>query len=159
MSTLYKAKVKKIIDSQTVQLLVQDVHSDASEMSVPESPAFVLLMLFEGAIDSGSQLEKALNINDLIEDKWMENNALGFIENVKTTSHMLTPEFDENDEDVDLDELYEEIEDKNRALGATVEIKVTNPAWIAHLKINSEWDTTSYYEDDLTYKICDKITL
>ena len=83
----------------------------------------------------------------------------GFIEHVQTTSHLLTPTAEEEeDDDFDLEEWYEEVEEENRTLGATVKIKVTHPAWIAHLTPNTKWDTTSYYGDDLSYKNCNKVT-
>jgi hypothetical protein len=117
-SDLYVVRVASKRD-RTVALDVKVIHPDA--MQLPADPSFALMMLREPA-ESGAPLSEAVGFEETLDSKWMKKFAAGFVASVKV----------------------ENVEKTAKTMKGTVEITVTNPAWIAHVTKGARWDSRAF---------------
>ncbi|MDH5655085.1 MAG: ankyrin repeat domain-containing protein [Spirochaetia bacterium] len=144
MSTLYKIRVEKLIDETTVKLNVKVVHPDS--MIIHETPGFVLMVLHDQA-EGKDPLKRAVDFNSLLDESWMHEYARGFVQEVKCTELI----YDVPDKAAD-DYDHPYWDNTKIWLEGILQIKVTHPAWIQHLKEGASWDSAAfdvagYYEE------------
>ena len=115
-SDLFQVKVlaKKGTD---LTLHIASIHPDSG--GPPANESFVIQLL-EEASDEGP-FAAAVSFNDTMDGAWQTKFARGFISAVKATATRA-----------------------GRHPAATLEISVTHPAWIAHLKKGSTWASRAF---------------
>lgn len=136
MSELYAISVQKLENETTVLIDVQVVHPDA--MYISSSPSFALQLLQESARD-GAPLGAEVDYEQTMDADWVRQYARGFIRDVYLVD--LENEVPPEAED-DYDHPY--WEDSAHWLRGTLRVEVTDPAWIAHLEGDEQWDSAAF---------------
>ena len=119
MSSLYKFGVLKL-EASKIQITAEVIHPDSNYLKA--SPGFALMLLYDNINDS-APLKQEVDFDDLFEDSWMTTNARAFIKSVT----------------LKLDKLK-----KNKWKSGVLDIEVTHPAWLEHMKGIDTWDSASY---------------
>jgi hypothetical protein len=119
MSSLYNVGVLNLEGSK-IKLSVEVIHPDSNYIS--DSPGFALMLLHHDATLS-TPLGGEADFDLLLNESWIQENARGFIRSVA----------------------YEPRRKKrNGYLTGTLDIEVTHPAWISHLKDTDSWDSAAF---------------
>lgn len=170
MSALWHVQVLRLEDME-VDLRVCLIHPDAGAFLT--EPQFALRLLYDEAWQDDEQfhsvaagpLAEAISPEQIEDDDWLTDNAQDYIASV-TLSDVQREPYDE-------DATQELIDEQVRAQGisqdnqsewkrawnsaweafwkdpsnlpvATYTIKVTDPRWISHLKLEQSWDSAAY---------------
>lgn len=125
-SDLYRVKVAEK-QNRTVKLRVEVVHPDANYLSNNES--FALMLLHEGTRGAEkAPLAQEISFEDTLDRSWLELYTRGFIERVEDTIESGSGEGDSPEQ----------------WLKGVLTITATDPAWIAHLEVGSEFDSRAF---------------
>lgn len=134
MSTLYEINVLEK-QATKVKLKIQVVHPDS--MYIAPTPGFALMLLFNMSEDN-SPIRKEMDFNDTMNSEWMQQYARGYVKDVKATLSNEPPE------DARWDTSHSYYEDSSKWLNGIMEIEVTHPAWIEHIKTGDSKDSADY---------------
>lgn len=148
MSTLYSASVRSIENETTVVVAVDVVHPDS--MYISPTPGFALMLLWE-ATDGEGPLATEIDLDTVLDADWMRTYARGFVSKVETLEL-------ENEPPDAAQRDYEHAYWKNPEewLRGTLEIQVTDPAWISGLTEGTSWDSTAF-ESNQSFDATDPI--
>jgi hypothetical protein len=145
-SKLYSVQINTV-QAHTVNLTICIVHPDITV--IPTSKTFALQLLYDPILGSeiekevirNSPLPQELNLDDILDQSWLIDNAGGFIRSVHLAPKLpisVTPK----SEGLDL------VPTSENEMGAyqcgEYEIVVSHPGWVQHLKPGLAWDTVSY---------------
>lgn len=134
MSDLYAVRVAARPDDRTIDLDIKVVHPDS--MHIPVSPGFALMLLHDTA-DGDVPLSRELDLQTLMNGEWARAHARAFVDSVELLSSANEPP-------------AEALHDSTHAywkrpgswLEARLRIRVTHPAWLAHVR--KRWDSASF---------------
>jgi hypothetical protein len=127
-SDLYRVSVLEI-ETNKVRLSVKAINPD--DDFVPKDPSFALMLLREAAKDR-DPLGEAISFESLIDEDWQYRYARGFIKKLTVSRVKDEP-------------------------AAEVEITVTHPGWLAHLRSSSKWASRAFQVAE-AYGRCKPVT-
>lgn len=131
MSSLYEVGVIKRQESK-IKISVQVIHPDSNYIT--DSPGFALMLLYHN-VNNDSPIKKEVDFDDTLDEVWMKKNAYAFIKSVDLK--MNNP-------------------NKKGWKKGVLDITVTHPAWLEHLKDIDHWDSAAFDPTD-DYIICEPI--
>ncbi|MEV0702892.1 WD40 repeat domain-containing protein [Saccharopolyspora sp. NPDC050389] len=137
------------LDRREAQLCVYVVYYDSGSrtyLSPPErDPGFFLALLWQaGRFEH--RIGEAVSVEQIGDRDWMVENARWFVEHVERTAVENDPPSEENWEQLQ-DFYYERFgswEDEDLLVQADYTVRVTDPAWIEHLKPGQAWGAAAY---------------
>lgn len=129
MSSLYEVVVIQRQESK-IQINVEVIHPDSNYIN--DSPGFALMLLYHN-VNNNSPIKKEVDFDDTLDEVWMKENAYAFIESV----------------DLKMDK-----PNKKGWKKGILDITVTHPAWLEHLKDINYWDSAAFDPTD-HYVICE----
>lgn len=119
MSSLYEVGVIQRQESK-IQISVQVIHPDSNYINA--SPGFALMLLYRN-VNNDSPIKKEVDFDDTLDESWMRENARAFIQSVDLK--MGKP-------------------NKRGWKNGVLDITVTHPAWLEHLKDMNYWDSAAF---------------
>lgn len=119
MSSLYEVGVIQRQESK-IQISVQVIHPDSNYINA--SPGFALMLLYRN-VNNDSPIKKEVDFDDTLDESWMRENARAFIQSVDLK--MGKP-------------------NKRGWKNGVLDITVTHPAWLEHLKDMNHWDSAAF---------------
>jgi|GEM_PF-3290861 len=117
-SDLYRVTTLAKSD-RAISLAIVVVHPDA--IYIPADPSFALMVLHEAA-EQGDALAGEVSFDDTLDTTWVKHYAKGFIRTVKVSG----------------------IIKKRTSMRGRMDITVSDPAWIAHIKKGDGWDSRAF---------------
>lgn len=127
-SDLYRIRVAGKQD-RTVTLRVEVVHPDSNYLS--DNASFALMLLHEGTRGTqNAPLAKEISFEDTLDRGWLQLYTRGFIERVEMKVESGSPDG----------------QTQADWLKGTVTITATDPAWISHLAVGAEFDSSAFDE-------------
>ena len=131
-SDLYRVRVLDKQDKK-VRLGVQVIHPDA--MDLPGDKSFALMMLFEAA-KTADPLVGEMGLEDSLDPKWNQRHAAGFVTKVAVLSIENPPPEDRYNDPY--------WNDPEQWMRGEIEITVTHPDWIRHLRKGNTWASRAF---------------
>lgn len=145
MSELYQVEVTNRPDDRTVELYIKVIHPDA--MYIYDTPGFYLMLLQE-CPGTGNQLATELDYGTVADANWLKKYARGFIEDVEIISlENKPPKAALNNSS------HKYWEAGSAWLSGTIRIRVTDPAWVAHVENRLAWESAAY-DPNTRYNKC-----
>lgn len=148
MSELYSITVLERPNPMKAVFGVQVVHPDS--MVVYNTPGFALMLLQE-CNSANNKLAEEVDFDTVLDAKWLKQYARGFVKSVKVLSLENKPP-----KAAELDYEHAYWTDAGKWLRGTIEVRVTHPAWISHVKEGMSWGSAAF-DPHSSYDYCDAI--
>lgn len=144
MSTdLYRVRVLALDPAKrTVTFRVFLVYYDWS--GVPTDPSFFFRILWDEAdvrFGGGGPLGHEVSLDQFLDEQWVDENTHRFVERVTRLSLRNDPMPEDQKPGTFV---YEKFKNEDVLTQGDYEVVVTDPRWLAHLKVKQTWQTTSY---------------
>lgn len=144
MSTdLYRIRVLALDpEHRKVKLRVFLVYYDWS--GVPTDPSFFFRILWDEAdtrFGGGGPLGDEVSVEKYLDEEWVNDNTHHFVERVTRLSRRNDPMPEDKKPPTFI---YSGFKEEDILTQGDYEVIVTDPRWMAHLKVGQTWQTTSY---------------
>ena len=146
-SDLFDVRVTGRSDTR-VSLAIRVVHPDA--MYLTDDLSFALMVLREGAEDT-DPLGREVSYEDAMDGGWLRRWARGFVR-----SATLRDLENELPEGAERDHEHPYWDDPGGWLRGTLDVEVTHPSWVSHLKKGAEFPSRAF-ESASEYDACEPI--
>jgi len=136
----------KVLDKEGTKVVLQLRIISGEQRDFYDGEGFALMLLYDpisyGDVDEDVPLAREVTLENTLDPDWVADNVADYVAAVRLYDVKNHPPA------VDLEKLSgdarREFFKSDEAPTAKLEVTVTRPEWVEHIRAGAEWDTSSY---------------